>query len=103
MTTEGITEVELRAKLAALEPLTDAQRKSITCSLIGHSKIQEHCFGYWYCGRCGTQVGDSLGGTYDPTDTVVIGHRCERCKTNYESCDWKDKLFVPDPFAESES
>lgn len=34
-----MTKKEYSAKIAALEPLTDEQRKSITCALLGHSHI----------------------------------------------------------------
>ena len=96
-----MTKRTLDAKLKALGKLGDDQKREIVCSLIGHSKIQSTCFGYYYCGRCSAQLGDSLGSFYPGAkDAVVIGHNCETCRANYEKCDWRDKLMVPDPFAE---
>lgn len=47
-----MTREEYEAKMAALEPLTDEQRKGITCVLLGHSHITTGCFCYVYCARC---------------------------------------------------
>lgn len=91
---------ELLAKLEGLGPLSDDQRNRVVCALIGHSRIQNLCFGYYSCGRCGAQVGDSWGSVYPEADNVVIiGHNCDTCRKNYEQCTWKDTLFVPDPFS----
>lgn len=46
-------EKELLEKLDLLGITDEEQRKEITCSLIGHSKIQTTFFGYYYCARCG--------------------------------------------------
>ena len=91
---------ELRKKIKALGKISDDQRNSIICSLIGHSRISTICFGYRNCGRCGEQLGDSLG-SIDPgaKEAVFIGHKCPTCKENYKKCDWKDKLYCKDPFA----
>lgn len=72
--------------------------KQIICVLIGHSRIQSGCFGYWYCGRCKEQVGDSLGGSYSAKNIVIIGHACDECRANYKRCTWRDKLLVGNPF-----
>lgn len=77
----------------------------LVCSLLGHSDITEFCFGYHSCARCGTQLGDSLGGAYLNEREVIINHRpggkpCKACRTNYKILSWKDKLFVQDPFKE---
>ena len=91
---------ELKQKITALGNITEDQKKSIICAIIGHSKICTTCFGYRYCGRCGAQVGDSLGSIdYGVKEAVIIGHNCDSCKANYENCDWKDKLYCKDPFA----
>jgi hypothetical protein len=93
-----VNEEELRAKLAALGPLTDEQRREVTCALIGHSRICTVCFGYRYCGRCGGQLGDSIG-SIDPgaSDAVIVGHSCDTCRDNYAKCTWVDTLWAPDP------
>lgn len=97
-----MTKKELMRKLKLLEPESDEQRNSIICSLIGHSKIQTTCFGYFYCARCGDQLGDTLGGVYpDAESNVIVGHGCKQCKENYEKLTWRDKLYCPDPFAET--
>ena len=92
-------EKELNEKLAALGDMDDKTRNDIVCSLLGHSLIQESCFGYFTCSRCGAQLGDSLGGYYDATKVVIVGHDCDTCRSNYEKLDWKHKVFTPNPFA----
>jgi hypothetical protein len=92
------TKKELEAKLKALGKLDDDTKKSVVCSLIGHSNIQKMCFGYVSCARCGTQVGDTLGGIYENKKQVVVGHNCEICRANYKELSWKDKYLCPDPF-----
>ena len=75
--------------------------KAIICVLIGHSKIQSYCMGYFSCGRCRQQLGDSVGSTYCAKNVVIINHNCKTCRRNYKKLTWKDKLFVPDPFKEA--
>lgn len=72
--------------------------KKIVCAIIGHSNIEDLCFGYHSCGRCGEQLGDSLGGCYSNPRAVIIGHNCKICRKNYKQLTWKDKLFVKNPF-----
>lgn len=90
---------ELEQRLSALGEITDQQRNEITCSLIGHSRITTYCFGYHYCGRCETQIGDSLGGSYVAKENVISGHDCPTCRENYQKCTWRDTYRVKDPFA----
>lgn len=97
---DDLTEKELLDKITALGDISEDQRNAIVCALIGHSKIQKHCFGYFYCARCGDLLGDKLGGYYDTSDAVIVGHNCEVCRANYKKLSWKDKLFCPDPFKE---
>jgi hypothetical protein len=97
------TEAELLAKLEALGPVSEETRNSVTCSLVGHSRIQTTFFGYFYCARCGDQVGDSLGSIYPAAaQAVVVGHDCEVCQKNYAECTWQDKVFAPDPFKKAD-
>jgi hypothetical protein len=98
-------EKEIKSKKELLEVLKNIpiknkqQRNDIVCSLIGHSKICTTYFGYRYCGRCGQQLGDSLGSIdYGAKKSVIIGHNCEVCRNNYKECDWKDKIYVKNPF-----
>ncbi len=93
-----MTKKEYKAKIKALEPLTDEERKSVTCLFLGHSHITTGCFGYVYCARCGEQIGDNLAGCfYDPLE-VRVGHNCPTCRENYAKLGWKDKVLCPDPF-----
>lgn len=79
--------------------LPDDQRNSVTCALVGHSRIQTTFFGYYYCARCGAQVGDALAGVYSQAGAVVIvGHDCDVCRANAKTLTWKDTIFAPDPF-----
>ena len=97
-----MTKAEYTAKIAAMEPLTDEERKNVTCALLGQSHITTGCWGYVYCARCGEQLGDSLGGCfYDPLE-VRVGHNCPTCRANYKKLGWKDKVLTPDPFTEAE-
>lgn len=91
-----MTKEELKKRVEGLDEET---KKKVICSLIGHSKISTTCFGYRYCGRCGQQVGDSLGSIdVGIEDAVLVGHKCETCQANYKKCSWEDKLFCKDPF-----
>lgn len=96
-----LTRPQLMAKLKLLDLKDKTTRNEIVCSLIGHSRISSFFMGYRHCGRCEALLGDSLGGI-DPaiTDAVIIGHNCDTCQANYAKCDWRDKLYVPNPFKE---
>lgn len=93
-----MTEEELKAKLALLD-LDEDQEKAMVCVLVGHSRIQTTCFSYFYCGRCGDQVGDQLGSIYpEAKEAVIVGHDCPTCRENFEECTWEDKFMCADPF-----
>jgi hypothetical protein len=66
------------------------------CAWIGHSRIITSCFGYQYCGRCGDQIGDTIG-SIGISESVGIGHNCEHCYENYKHMTWRDKFMVPYP------
>lgn len=94
-----MTKKELKQKIEALGELKHDQKMSIICSLIGHSNICTAFFGYRYCGRCGDQLGDSLGSVdYFAKQAVLVGHKCDTCIENYKDSTWKDKLYTKDPF-----
>lgn len=74
--------------------------KEIFCAVFRHSRIQDAFMGYYSCGRCGTQLGDSLGSIYPSAQyVVIIGHRCRKCKANYKECNFIDKFLVGNPFS----
>lgn len=101
MSEEIKSKEELLKKLDVLGDITEEQRNRITCELIGHSRIQTFCFGYYNCARCEEQLGDSLAGVYQGApDTVIVGHKCPTCEENYKKLTWMDKIFCPDPFAD---
>lgn len=96
-----ITKKKLFETLKSLGEIDKDTRNSTVCSLVGHSKIQNVCFGYYTCSRCGDQLGDSLASVYPGAeDAVIVGHKCEKCIENYKKCTWRDKLYAPDPFKE---
>lgn len=99
-----MTKKELLAKIAALGlPEGDSKIPGIVCQLIGHSKIQTYCFGYYGCARCGQTLGDALGSVYlDAQRVVIVGHDCDICRSNYKQLTWQDKFMAPDPFAKEE-
>ncbi|WP_140668784.1 hypothetical protein [Pseudomonas arsenicoxydans] len=82
-----------------IEGLEDETQKLMVCTLVGHSKITTFCFGYHHCARCDAQIGDSLGGLYDSSKDVVVGHDCEICRANFAALDWRHTLLAPDPFS----
>lgn len=95
------TEKELLDKLELLGIDDEGIKKEVTCALIGHSRIQTFCFGYYNCARCGAQLGDSLGGIYyGAKKAVIVGHKCPTCEANYKELTWRDKIFCPNPFAD---
>ncbi len=97
------TQQELEQKLELIGPLDEEQKKRVACSLIGHSRIQTYCFGYYYCARCGDQVGDDLGSVYPGAkEAVIVGHKCEACVENFKKCTWQDEFLAPDPFADED-
>lgn len=75
---------------ARIVGLPEAQANAVTCALIGHSRVQTVCFGYWSCARCGAQVGDSLGGSYNAREVVAVDHHCDDCRRNVRDLTWKD-------------
>lgn len=89
-----------RDVLTRVRGLDVARRNATICALVGHSRIQSACFGYYNCGRCDAQVGDTLGSSYPGAAlAVVIGHDCETCRRNAKMLTWRDTLYAPDPFA----
>ena len=94
-----ITKEELLEKLKVIKPKNKEQRNELVCASIGHSLIMENCLGYHHCGRCGTQLGDTLGSIFPTAKiAVIIGHKCSTCKKNYKKLTWRDKLYCPNPF-----
>lgn len=87
-------EKELIKKIEGLDLKSNEERNRVTCAMIGHSRIQTTFFGYYYCGRCGEQVGDSLGSVYDASNVVIVDHNCKMCQDNYKKLTWRDKLYV---------
>lgn len=94
-----ITRSELLVQVRAAKPKNKSQRNRIVCALIGHSRIATLCFGYVYCARCEDQVADKLmSSDLLAEERVVVGHNCKTCRANFKKMDWKDKLYVADPF-----
>lgn len=88
----------LKTRLRALGTVDEETEKDIVCALIGHSRIQYTCMGYFNCARCGAQVGDPLAGYYDASHVVIVGHDCDVCRKNFETCTWKDTFMADEPF-----
>lgn len=96
------TKKELMERLRGMGDLSREQKAEVVCALIGHSRIQTHCLGYYNCARCDQQTGDALGGAYPGAEkAVVVGHNCEVCRDNYKECTWRDKYLAPNPFKDS--
>lgn len=72
--------------------------RAVFCALWGHSyRIVTNCFGYKYCGRCGQQVGDSLGGYWDGSRACDINCACNACRKQWESIPWWQRLLIKTP------
>ena len=96
-----MSQAEVKRRTKGLGP---ADAKAVVCALVGHSRIQTHCFGYYYCARCEAQVGDSLGSAYSAASTVVIvGHNCKMCRKNAKRLTWRDRMLSPKPFAKEKA
>lgn len=83
---------------AALERIPDGARPATVCAMIGHSRVITAFFGYVHCARCEAQIGDALGGVFDATGTVIVGHDCKTCRANAPTLTWRDTFMAPDPF-----
>lgn len=95
---------ELDAALAPIKArVTEEQFKEMVCTLIGHSRIIDTSFCYVYCARCGDQIGDTLGGSFNGRDHVINGHDCSVCRENAKALTWRDTVYAPDPFAKEPS
>ena len=98
-----MTKQELIEKLDGLGLEDDEKRADVACALIGHSRIQTACSGYFHCARCQDQVGDNLASVYDAQKVVIVGHACGTCRANFEDCTWQDKFMVSDPFKQDKA
>lgn len=87
-----MTQDEVQARLDGLD---GAQARAVCCALIGHSRVQNVCFGYWTCARCDAQVGDSLAGAYNATNAVAVDHHCDTCRENVATLTWVDTWLLP--------
>ena len=81
--------------LRRVKGLNGGQRRSVICSLVGHSKVIETCFGYVHCARCDAQIGDTLCGVFDGDGCVIVDHDCPKCKAAAVNLDWRDLLGLP--------
>jgi len=62
-----------------MKKLTKEQKMQIYCVKHGHAMYITQCFGYVHCGRCGTQIGDTLASIFDTRGYLLIGHKCKIC------------------------
>lgn len=58
--------------------LTQEQKARIYCIKHGHADYAFQFWGYVYCGRCGEQIGDKLGGVFMGAEKTAMIH----CKDN---------------------
>lgn len=103
-----MNEPELKAKfvlgtyfLELLKDISESQRNSIACVLIGHSRMVSIDFGRIHCARCNEMLVDGLVSVIDPRweKTLVYqkcphGPDCKICAENEKTLTWKDKIFV---------
>lgn len=100
---------ELRAKLSPARRTRNAkrttrmlsaeQRARIACATHGHPPIVNVCLGQVTCGRCDAILGDTIMGSYDLTDTVVLDHdaagTCEVCPAVAARLSRADLSYLP--------
>jgi hypothetical protein len=83
-----------------IKGLDEETQRSMVCAMVGHSNIVSTCFGQVVCLRCGSEVGDTLMGTFNMKDKVIDQHDCSTCRGNYKKMNWTDKFMTPNPFKE---
>lgn len=74
--------------------LTLTQKAEIYCVKNGHANYVTNCMGYKSCGRCGTQIGDTLGGCFDMSNMIAINHNCKTCNALKEKLSPLDKEIL---------
>ncbi len=62
-----------------LTELTQTQKAQIYCVKHSHANYVTNCMGYKSCGRCNTQIGDTLAGCFDMSKVISVGHKCDKC------------------------
>lgn len=69
----------------------------IYCVLFGHTYFITHFFGYQYCGRCGTQIGDTLGSTGIGKCIPLTHHRinCKNCNKIRRRLTGLARIYMP--------
>lgn len=77
-------------------PMTQTQQAQIHCVKNNHARYVSTFFGYVHCGRCGEQIGDTLGGTYPMDKCAIVGcpkppSKCKHCGPIFRSLSKMDK------------
>lgn len=95
---ETMKEMTRPQVLKLLTAVPKERKAAALCALVGHSRLRTFCFGYNYCGRCGQQLGDSLGSSFTVTDEVIQGHNGSmkgcNCVDNFKKITWRDSMMV---------
>lgn len=77
--------------------LTKVQEAEIYCVKNGHADYIYKCWGYVHCGRCGQQIGDTLGGVF-PCDKIIEvacdASPCKHCDPIYKKLSKMDKKIL---------
>jgi len=76
------------------QSLSQEKNAQIYCVKHGHANYIWNFFGYVHCGRCSTQIGDRLGGYFDTTDMILIGHKCKKCDNLKKKSSLLDKTII---------
>lgn len=105
-TKEPFTKAHVLSIIRTIPKNEKDARAAAICGLVGHSRLRTFFFGYHYCGRCGAQLGDSLGGAYVAKGVVMEFHGKGRkpkgcdCREVAKTLTWRDTLLVDTPVAE---
>lgn len=76
------------------QKLSLEQKAQIYCIKNGHANYVWRFWGYVYCGRCGTQLGDQLASVFDTRDMIVVGHKCKKCSLLKKKLNPMDKEIL---------
>lgn len=74
---------------------------AVYCVFFGHSEFITSFFGYQYCGRCGVQIGDTLGGVGVNNVIGIDEYHSRSCKScNKVRKNWSNWQKVYKPYEE---
>lgn len=71
--------------------------RNLVCAVFRHSNLEDSCWGYVSCARCGAQLGDTLAGCYSNSRQVGISCDCTACRENLKRLTFIDTFLAKKP------